>query len=258
VPAALFHSTWGAGPLVVALHGLGASSAYWDPLAQHLPCRRFLAPDALGFGRSPAPPDSTYDLDAHLEGVEPLLDEPATIVGHSTGCLLALGAAARWPELVRHVVLTGLPAWPDRATALAEVGHLGAMARWTANGDRRGRLICETMCRHRAFAAMLAPLAARSVPAAVAIDGVRHTWTSFHRTLGNLVLAEQASLLLARVQCPVSAFVGSDDRICRPDYARRLANDDPRLSLQILPGVDHHPALRVPEQIARHISAEAR
>jgi len=57
---ALFHSTWGAGPLVVALHGLGASSAYWDRLAQHLPDHRVVAPDALGFGRSPAPDGSPY------------------------------------------------------------------------------------------------------------------------------------------------------------------------------------------------------
>lgn len=253
MPPALFHSTWGAGPLVVALHGLGASSAYWDPLAQHLPQVRLVAPDALGFGRSPAPPESRYDLDAHLEGLEPLLDEPATIVGHSTGCLVALGAAARWPTLVRHVVLTGPPAWADRATAQAEVGRIGAMARWTATGDRRGRLICEIMCRHRALAAALAPLAVRSVPAAVAIDGVRHTWTSFHRTLSNLVLAEPASLLLAQVQCAVSAIVGGDDRVCRPDYARRLAQDDPRLSLLILDGVDHHPALRAPAQVASQI-----
>ncbi len=81
---------------------------------------------------APAPAESRYDLDAHLEGVEALLDEPATILGHSTGCLLALGAAVRWPELVRHDVLTGLPAWPGRATALAEVGRLGP---WP--GDRR-------------------------------------------------------------------------------------------------------------------------
>ena len=249
----LFHSTWGAGPLVVALHGLGASSAYWDPLAQQLPHRRFVAPDALGFGRSPAPADSRYDLDAHLEGLEALLDEPATIVGHSTGCLLALGAAARWPSLVRHVVLTGLPAWPDRATAVAEVGRLGAMARWTAAGDRRGRLICQAMCRHRVLAATLAPLAVRSVPAAVAIDGVRHTWTSFHRTLCNLVAAEPAAALLARTTCTATAVVGSDDQVSRPIFAQRLADEEPRLSLLILPGVDHHPALRAPQRVAEQI-----
>jgi len=248
--AALFHSTWGAGPLIVAVHGLGASSAYWDRLAQHLPDRRLVAPDLLGFGRSPAPEASSYDLEAHLDGLGPLLTEPATLVAHSTGCLVALGAAGRWPHLVERLVLTGLPAWPNRKSALAEVGRIGAMARWTSNGDRRGRLICELMCRHGALAAALAPLAVRSVPAAVAIDGVRHTWSSFSRTLGNLVLAEHAPGLLRDVTCPTIALVGADDRVTRPGWARRLAADQPSLALEVMAGVDHHPALRSPQRVA--------
>ena len=252
---ALYHATWGAGPLVVALHGLGASSAYWDPLAQQLGQNRLVAPDALGFGRSPAPPDSSYDLDAHLAALEPLLVEPATVVAHSTGCLLALGAAGRWPEMVQRLVLTALPAWPDRATALREVGRLGAMARWTAQGDRRGRLICEAMCRHAALAATLAPLAVRSVPAAVAIDGVRHTWISYHRTLSNLVLAETAAELLEHVRCPTIGIVGQLDRTTRPRWAQSLASSHPQLELHLLPDVDHHPALRAPATVAEHLTS---
>lgn len=255
---ALFHSIWGAGPLTLAIHGLGASSAYWDRLAQHLPDRRLVAPDLLGFGRSPAPDDSRYDLEAHLEGLQPLLSEPATLVAHSTGCLVALGAAARWPHLVQQLVLTGLPAWPDRRIALAEVGRIGAMARWTADGDPRGRLVCNLMCRHAAFAATLAPLAVRSVPAAVAIDGVRHTWASFSRTLANLVLTELASSLLRQVSCPTTALAGADDRITRPEWARRLAADQPALALEVLPGIDHHPGLRVPQQVAAAVGSRGR
>ena len=152
-------------------------------------------------------------------------------------------------------MLTGLPAWPDRATALTEIGRLGAMARWTAGGDPRGRLICQIMCRHRALAAALAPLAVRSVPAAVAIDGVRHTWTSYQRTLNNVVLSEPAAALLTKTSCTITAVVGSNDQVCRPSFSRTLAEEQPRLSLQILPGVDHHPALRAPDQVARLITA---
>ncbi len=158
---------------------------------------------------------------------------------------------------VRQPVLTGLPAWPDRATALAEVGRLGAMARWTASGDRRGRMICELMCRHAALAAMLAPLAVRSVPAAVAIDGVRHSWTSYHRTLANLVLAESAAALLLQVTCPTTALVGADDRVTAPGWASRLAVEQPSLRLSVLAGVDHHPALRAPRRVAAAVADEA-
>ena len=128
------------------------------------------------------------------------------------------------------------------------------MARWTAGGDRRGRLLCEVMCRHRTMAAMLAPLAVRSVPAAVAIDGVRHTWTSYQRTLNNVVLGEPAAALLNKTSCTVTAVHGSNDQVCRPSFARTLAEEQPRLSLQILAGVDHHPSLRAPDQVARLIT----
>ncbi len=156
--------------------------------------------------------------------------------------------------MVERLVLTSLPAWPDRATALAEVGRLGAMARWVATADPRGRLICQAMCRHATLAATLAPLVVRSVPAAVAIDGVRHTWTSYHRTLSNLVVAEPAALLLDGVRCPTVAITGEDDSKTRLHWAQQLAASQPRLELHVLPHVDHHPALRVPAAVAAHLA----
>lgn len=156
--------------------------------------------------------------------------------------------------MVERLVLTALPAWPDRPTALAEVGRLGAMARWTVAGDPRGRLICQAMCRHATLAATLAPLVVRSVPAAVAIDGVRHTWASYHRTLSNLVVAEPAAVLLHGVRCPTVAITGEDDRTTRPCWAEQLAASQPRLELHVLPHVDHHPALRVPATVAAHLA----
>jgi len=84
----------------------------------------------------------------------------------------------------------------------------------------------------------------------VAIDGVRHTWTSFHRTLSHLVLAEFAPDLLRRVSCRTVAIVGAEDRVTRPEWCRTLAAEQPGLGLQVLPDVDHHPVLRVPVLVA--------
>lgn len=63
----LFVARWGHGPDVVFLHGLGASSSrYWEPLAAASSGCRATAPDLLGFGRSPSPPEGSYDVDCHL------------------------------------------------------------------------------------------------------------------------------------------------------------------------------------------------
>ncbi len=67
----LFVARWGDGPDVVFLHGLGASSRYWEPLAAVSSGYRATAPDLLGFGRSPSPPEASDDVDCHLAALVP-------------------------------------------------------------------------------------------------------------------------------------------------------------------------------------------
>ncbi|MDQ3575851.1 MAG: alpha/beta fold hydrolase, partial [Actinomycetota bacterium] len=85
----LFVRRWGQGPPVLFVHGLGASSRYWKPLAQVSSGYAATAPDLLGFGHSPTPPDASYDVDSHLEALVPLLPPGAVVVGHSMGAILA-------------------------------------------------------------------------------------------------------------------------------------------------------------------------
>lgn len=54
---------WGRGAPVVFLHGAAGSSRYWRHVAQAGHGHRGIAPDPLGFGRSPKPWSATYDVD---------------------------------------------------------------------------------------------------------------------------------------------------------------------------------------------------
>jgi pimeloyl-ACP methyl ester carboxylesterase len=85
---------------VLLLHSGGLSSRQWDRLASHLsPSFRVLAPDFLGYGRSRTwPRDAPFGLDDDASVIEALLDglgEPAHLVGHSYGGLVALRIALR-------------------------------------------------------------------------------------------------------------------------------------------------------------------
>jgi alpha-beta hydrolase superfamily lysophospholipase len=60
---------------VLLLHGLGASSHYWDEVTARVEGQRMVAPDLLGFGRSPAPPEVADDVACHLEALEPFIDD---------------------------------------------------------------------------------------------------------------------------------------------------------------------------------------
>src|SRR5713226_2084658 len=63
---ALFVEVSGSGPRVLYLHGLGASSRYWQRVVDASPPHLAVRPDLLGFGRSPKPPEACYDVDCHL------------------------------------------------------------------------------------------------------------------------------------------------------------------------------------------------
>ena len=65
--------SWGTGPDVVLLHGLGASARYWDPVAGSSQSFHGIAPDLLGFGRSPKPRSTSYGVDDHADAVLPLV-----------------------------------------------------------------------------------------------------------------------------------------------------------------------------------------
>jgi lipase len=103
----------GAGPPVLAVHGITSSSMSWPLLAQELD-RPVYAPDLRGRGRSNRLP-GPYGMAAHADDcaavIRAVADEPVVVVGHSMGGFVAMVLAAREPELVRALVLVdgGLP-----------------------------------------------------------------------------------------------------------------------------------------------------
>lgn len=141
------------------------------------------APDLLGFGRSPKPRSSSYTVEEHLDALAPLLEPASLVVGHSTGALLGAALAAREPGAVSALLLLGLPAYPDLATARVRISRLGLLARLTVEGNPTARLVCQTMCLFRPVAVTVGPLLIRDLPAAVVADAARYTWESYSRTL---------------------------------------------------------------------------
>lgn len=92
---------------MLALHGWGRSGADFgrvlegtDALAIHLP----------GFGPTPPPPAAWGSTEYADHLAEALVGTgPYTVVGHSFGGRVAVRLAARHPELVTSLVLTGVP-----------------------------------------------------------------------------------------------------------------------------------------------------
>ncbi|MBZ0115406.1 MAG: alpha/beta hydrolase [Sandaracinaceae bacterium] len=98
------------GAPIVMVHSGGLSSRQWSRLIPRLPAtHRVLAPDLLGAGASD-PVDHHHNFHFHedvdvVDALLATLDEPAHLVGHSYGGLVAMSAARRHPERVRSMSL---------------------------------------------------------------------------------------------------------------------------------------------------------
>lgn len=136
----------GAGSPVVLVHSSGMSSRQWRALAEELaPSHRVLSPDLLGVGRNPPWPEGEpfhFHMDVEALGrVLHALPEPAHLVGHSYGGLLAVTLARRWPDKVRSVaayepVAFGVLREPPDTEALAELERPRESDAW--NDDAQG------------------------------------------------------------------------------------------------------------------------
>jgi pimeloyl-ACP methyl ester carboxylesterase len=105
---------------VVALHGWGRTRADWSATLQGYDA---LALDLPGFGATP-PPDDGWSTERYAGWLRECLEdsdryggERPVLVGHSFGGRIAVRLAATNPELVRGLVLTGVPLLRPQASA---------------------------------------------------------------------------------------------------------------------------------------------
>ncbi len=101
------HERGESGERVICLHSSGFSSRQWKRLADLLaPDHRVLLPDLIGYGASsPLPEGTPFHFHDDVAALLPLLDEPAHLVAHSYGGLLALHLALARPAMVRSLAL---------------------------------------------------------------------------------------------------------------------------------------------------------
>jgi pimeloyl-ACP methyl ester carboxylesterase len=100
----------GAGPALVAIHGLGGTKGSFLPTVTALSARfRVIAVDLPGFGDSEKPLGASYDASFFARALIGLLDalelDSAHLIGNSLGGRVALEVALRYPARVERLAL---------------------------------------------------------------------------------------------------------------------------------------------------------
>ncbi len=202
-------------PRVVALHGWGRDGTDFatilsglDAVSLHLP----------GFGPAPAP-DDVWGTEQYAELVAEAVAAyaPVVLLGHSFGGRIAVRLAARRPELVRGLVLTGAPLVrlaPPKAPPLSF-----RVARWA---NRAGLLSDERMDALRNQRGSADYRAAQGVMRGIMVTTVGENYDDD----------------LAALTCPVRMVWGERDTAA-PTDAGRVAAERCGASFRVVSDTEH-------------------
>jgi len=235
-------------PTMVFIHGVLNDHSVWILQSRYFAHHDWnvLAPDLPGHCRSAGNPPATIEDAADF--VLALLDAAgvaqATLVGHSMGSLIALEAAARAPQRVRHLALVGT-AHPMRvAPALLQASQDNPMQALTmVNLFSRATLAAPP--------SVLGPGtwvygASMALGKRVLASNTRTNlfYTGF-RACDQYSRGEEA---MAQVQCPVLFALGARDQMTPPSGARSLMAKARNATTVVLPG-GHHQMSETPQEL---------
>jgi pimeloyl-ACP methyl ester carboxylesterase len=209
-------------PCVVFIHGACNDHCVWTLLARWFAHHGFgvLAVDLPGHSRSAGPP--LPDVEALADWVLALQVaagmRQAALVGHSMGSLVALHAAGRAPERATRLVMIGA-AYPmkvaDALLATAREAPLRAMAMvnaWSiATLATKPGFPGPGFWLHGGAMALMRRVQAK----APGINLFHHDFDVCNRYAGGMDAA-------ARVRCPVTLVLGSEDQMTPPRATRDI------------------------------------
>lgn len=229
-------------PPLVCVHGAGSSSVVWmDAVRRLSPTRRVVAPDLPGHGQSDRwhpPDDVTIAMYRDAVGTvcAQLKIERAVLMGHSMGALIALDAAAAWPERVAGLILVGgglrLPVAPN---VLVQLGDFARFGKWLS------RLVWSPST----------PLDVVERWGGVAFTADEEITRADFRAVDRY----DGAALATKVRAPTLALVGADDLMTPPRLTEELAAAIPGARAQIVLDAGHMLMLEQPERFFTEIES---
>jgi pimeloyl-ACP methyl ester carboxylesterase len=214
----LVYDKEGSGPPIVFLHGSNASAVYWEGIVPHfMGDYTCYVLEQRGHGRSGRSTEEDYGAEAFVGDCTAFLEKvtgPAILVGQSMGGLVAFGAGAARPDLVRGIYSEdAIPqsniagSEGDVAHIIALLGAIGSIAR-----ERQTEGFSVAQYAHRiGQLTTFGPRIADLWPPQALILFARFSYNA-DPALYNEVVAdwtrEQATEICQRLRCPVHLALG--------------------------------------------------
>lgn len=253
----------GSGPPLLFVHATGFLGALWHPIARRFTDRaRVLGLDLRGHGDSD--PGDSYCwtvFPEDLGGVLRSLDlGPALLVGHSVGGAASALCAARYPDLVRALVLVDPVIYPEESYHQPELAEASDLFR---RAERRRRswpsreAMRESLAGRPPFDAwrpdvfdLYVQEAVRDADGEVRLKCAPETEATIYRETLRFNFWPE----LARVQAPALVLRGVAERGLRSTTTRTLARQLPNAEDRPVPTAGHLVPMEDPEAVAAAVN----
>jgi pimeloyl-ACP methyl ester carboxylesterase len=230
------------------LHGVGGGHAAWDRQLPYFAARGYRARawDQPGYGGAPLV--EPYDLERVAGALRAQLgDEPVILIGHSMGGFIAQEAYARFPEVIRALVLCFTSAAFVSGSDFARqfvAARLAPLDAGKTMADIAARLM-PTMRGTRSDPGGLA--FAEGIMGGIAPD-------TYRRAVQLLTTFDRRAALPG-IRVPTLLIAGSDDRIAPASVMERMAQKIPGAEYERLEGCGHLGPMDQPDSFNETLAA---
>ncbi len=253
-----YKRTGSGEPVLILLHGFGASTFSWREVMEPLAANgTVIAYDRPAFGLTERPltweginPYSQESNMAILLGLMDVLDvERAILVGNSAGGTLATAFTLAYPERVQALIQVDAAIYqtmPDSPflnwlLQTPQVNHLGPLIARRLAGNQGQSFIQNAWHDPSLIEAQPEIIAGYRKPL-MADNWDRALWEHTRATQPTNLAGQ-----LGRIQVPTLVITGDDDRIVPVENSIQLAEDIPGAKLTVLPNCGHLPQEECPE-----------
>ncbi|MEW2445902.1 alpha/beta fold hydrolase, partial [Micromonospora marina] len=245
-------------PLVL-IHGLGASTRWWDPIVPALATSyRIIRIDLLGHGRSAKPAGGGYAIPQQAHRVGQALDRldvrHAILVGHSTGGYVATALAGQRGDLVTALTLIGTGPGMD---AFISDGPVGNLIDVPVVGQLLWRLRTDGVIRRGLSTAFAPGFEAPKQLVADTRGMTYHALTATSRASDDYLSERPLPDRLTPLGKPLLVIFGEEDQRWRTSSAASYGAVA-GARVELIPGVGHSPMLEDPPRTAALLLTFAR
>lgn len=244
----------GNGPPVLFAHGLLYSCRMWDAQVPSLRGRfRCICYDHRGQGQSEVAA-SGYDMETLCEDAAALIRslgvEPVHFVGLSMGGFVGMRLAARYPELVRSLVLIDTSAEAEPEENLPRYRTLSFIERWLGP-----RLVVGPVLK------IMHGASVRADPARAAdLRAVRERFIAMDRigavrAVHGVLDRKGVQAELGNIRAPTLVMVGEEDTATVPAKSEAIARAIPGATLVRVPKAGHMAPIDNPGFVTEQLSS---